>query len=168
LKFEYLDPDFLAAHQMLAIVYARLNRQKEAVDEANKAIELSGTSTRGKATLAMVNGLLGRHEEARILLGELLSKPEVPGFRWSYSLAAIYSYLNEREAAFECLRQACEEGDGAVIYLRYDPHFLELRNDCRFKAIVERIGLQSDEIVSSAEDGESNENTCQQRDPIST
>jgi tetratricopeptide (TPR) repeat protein len=24
LKFEYLDPDFLAAHQMLAIVYARL------------------------------------------------------------------------------------------------------------------------------------------------
>jgi hypothetical protein len=67
-----------------------------------------------------------------------------PGFRWSYARAVIHSYLNERDAAFECLRQACEEGDGAVIYLRYDPHFLELRDDYRFKRILDRIGLQVD------------------------
>jgi len=143
-KFEYLEPNFLAAHQMLAILYARLNRSAEALNEAEKAIELSGTSTRGKATLAMVNALLGRHEEARTLLGELLEKPEVPGFRWSYALAAIHCCLNERDAAFECLDHACKEGDGAVLYLRYDPHFMNLRDDHRFTRILERIGLQID------------------------
>ncbi len=144
LKFEYLEPNFLAAHQLLAIIYARLNRSAEALNEAAKAIALSGTSTRGAATLAMVNALLGRHEEARTLLEELLEKPEVPGFRWSYALAAIHSYLNERDAAFECLDRACKEGDGAVIYLRYDPHFVNLREDHRFTGILERIGLQID------------------------
>lgn len=143
LKFQYLDPDFLPAHQMLAIIYARLNRRREALDEAARAIELSGASTRGRATLAMVNALLGRHVEARALLRELLDQPEVPGFRWSYSLAAIHSYLNERDDAFRCLRQACEEGDGALIYLRHDPHFIELRDDARFKTILDRIGLQN-------------------------
>ena len=143
-KFEYLEPNFLAAHQMLAVVYARLNRSSEALAEAAKAIDLSGTSTRGKATLAMVNALLGRHQEARTLLGELLEMPKKPGFRWSYALAAIHSYLNEPDAAFECLDLACREGDGAVIYLRYDPHFVNLRGDHRFTTILEKIGLQVD------------------------
>jgi len=143
-KFEYLEPNFLAAHQLLGILYARLNRGAEALGEAKKAIELSGTSPRGKATLAMVNALLGRHEEARTLLGELLEKPEVPGSRGSYAIAAIHSYLNERDAAFECLDHACEEGDGAVIYLRYDPNFINLRDDRRFTRLLERIGMQID------------------------
>jgi adenylate cyclase len=141
-KFEYLDPEFLAAHQMLAILYARVNRSTEAFDEAAKAIELSGNSTRGKATLAMVEALLGRNTEARALLAELYEKPEVPGFRWSYSLAAIHAYLHERDAAFACLGRACEEGDGALIYFKYDPHFTNLREDPRFDEIVKRIGLQ--------------------------
>jgi Flp pilus assembly protein TadD len=143
LKFEYLDPEFLAAHQMLAILYARLNRAAKALNEAEKAVELSGNSTRGKATLAMVNALLGRRLEAQTILRELRAEPEVPGTRWPYALAAIHSYLNERDAAFLCLDQACKEGDGALIYLKYDPHFIELREDQRFTEMVKRIGLQS-------------------------
>ncbi|HEY7304715.1 MAG TPA: winged helix-turn-helix domain-containing protein [Bryobacteraceae bacterium] len=143
-KFEYLDPGFLAAHEMLAILYARLNRSQEALNEAATAMAVSGNNIRGKATLAMVSGLLGRHREARVILQEMEKNESAPGFRWSYARAVIHSYLNERDAAFECLRQACEEGDGAVIYLRYDPHFLELRDDYRFKRILDRIGLQVD------------------------
>ncbi len=46
--------------------------------------------------------------------------------------AVIHSYLDEPDAAFECLNQACDEGDGAVIFLRHDPHFVELRDDYPF------------------------------------
>lgn len=144
LKFDFLDPDFLAAHEMLAILYARLNLSREAQNEVAKAIALSGNSARGRATAAMVSALLGRHQEARATLQEMQKNEPVPGFRWSYARAVIHSYLNEIDAAFECLDQACKEGDGAVIYLRYDPHFAELRGDHRFTRIIEKIGLQVD------------------------
>ncbi|MFZ0592084.1 MAG: winged helix-turn-helix domain-containing protein [Bryobacteraceae bacterium] len=141
LKFEYLDPEFLSAHNMLAILYARLNRGEEALNEAAKAVELSGSHARGKATLAMVSALMGMHQEARAILREIQENPVVAGFRWSYAQAVIHAYLDEPDAAFECLNQACDEGDGAVIFLRHDPHFVELRDDYRFARILDRIGL---------------------------
>jgi predicted Zn-dependent protease len=136
-----LDPSFLSTHQMLAVLYARLNRRGEALDEAAKAVALSGNSSRGKATLAMVTALIGKHSEARALLIDLKANPAVPGFQWGYALAAIHSYLIERDAAFECLNEACDAGDGSVIYLRHDPNFIELRDNSRFTRILERIGL---------------------------
>jgi DNA-binding winged helix-turn-helix (wHTH) protein len=112
LKFEYLDPEFLSAWQLLAVLYALVNRAGDALRAAAKAVELSGSSSRGKVASAIVRALLGMHAEARALLREMEEIPPTTGFRWSYARAAIYSCLNDRDAAFQCLDQACEEADG--------------------------------------------------------
>jgi DNA-binding winged helix-turn-helix (wHTH) protein len=140
-KFEYLDPDFLPAWQLLAVLYALVNRAEDALSAAARTVELSGSSSRGKVASAIVCALLGMRDEARELLREMEGTPPTPGFRWSYARAAIYSCLNDRDAAFQCLDQACEEADGALIYLRYDPHFLGLRGEDRFTTLIERIGV---------------------------
>ena len=64
----YCSEPRLAFNRTVAILYARLNRAPEALAEAVRAVELSGSSTRGKATLAMVSALLGKRGEARSIL----------------------------------------------------------------------------------------------------
>ena len=141
LKFEYLDPEFLPAWQLLAVLYALVNRAEDALGAAAMAVELAGSSSRGKVASAIVRAVLGMRDEARALLREMEGIPPTPGFRWSYARAAVYSCLNDRDAAFQCLDQACEEADGALMYFRYDPHFLGLRGDDRFTTLIERIGV---------------------------
>ena len=141
LKFDYLDPEFLPAHQLLAILHARMGRPQGALSEAKKVLELSGQNARAKATLAIVSALLGNHAEARAILRELEEDSAVPGFRWSYARAIIHVHLGEGNSALQCLSQACEEAGGALLYLRYDPHFSGIRDDERFKEILDRIRI---------------------------
>jgi hypothetical protein len=66
------------------------------------------------------------------------------GFRWSYPRAAIHSYLNERDAVFDGLHQACEERTALSSTSGMIPILGDLRHDYRFKRILDRIGLQFD------------------------
>ena len=141
LKFDYLDPDFLPAHQLLPILYARLDRRQEALNEAFKTLQLAGHNSCGKATMGIVSAMLGMQTEARAILRELEEDSTVPGCRWSYPRAVIHVHLGERDLALQCLSEACEEGGATFLYLRYDPHFAEIRDDERFANIVNRIGI---------------------------
>lgn len=141
LKFDYLDPEFLPAHQLLAILYAHLGRPRDALSEAAKVGQLAGHNSRGRATVAIVSALVGMHAEARAMLRILEQDQTVPGFRWSYPRAIIHLHLGERDSAIQCLSQACEEAVGSLLYLRYDPHFVEIREDERFRRILDKIGI---------------------------
>lgn len=58
-KFAHLDPSFLPAHELLAVLYARANRSNEAFEEAAQAVALSGHSRRGKSIQGIVDATDG-------------------------------------------------------------------------------------------------------------
>jgi adenylate cyclase len=57
-------------------------------------------------------------------------------------LAALYGALGEPDDAFRHLERAYAERSAGLIYLHLDPMYDSLREDPRFQAMVERIGLK--------------------------
>ena len=55
-----------------------------------------------------------------------------------------HRYLSVREfdRAFACLDRAMKDHSAGLIYLHLDPGYTPLRNEPRFQALVQRIGLK--------------------------
>jgi adenylate cyclase len=61
------------------------------------------------------------------------------GFSW---VARVYAGLGETDKMFECLEKAYEQRDPSLTYMAGSLEFESFRSDPRFKAILERIGLE--------------------------
>ncbi|HKQ73649.1 MAG TPA: hypothetical protein VJ810_07995 [Blastocatellia bacterium] len=87
-----------------------------------------------------VYALWGKKDEAIKKLDELkeLSKRRPVPAR---DMAIIYTGLGEKDQAFKWLRQACDERNGLIVYLKFDPVFKSLRADPRFADLLQCIGL---------------------------
>jgi hypothetical protein len=59
----------------------------------------------------------------------------------SYSIAAIYAALGERDEAFAWLERAYDEHDSWMDYLGLDPRLDGLRSDARFAGLLQRMKL---------------------------
>jgi hypothetical protein len=57
-------------------------------------------------------------------------------------IATIYASLDDRDNAFEWLERAFADRSTNIAFLEYDPSFDALRDDARFTALVERIGVR--------------------------
>ena len=55
--------------------------------------------------------------------------------------AGVYSALGERDAAFEWLQRACEDGSAGLMMLRVVPLWDPLRSDPRYDDLLRRIGF---------------------------
>ncbi|MGD9629419.1 MAG: tetratricopeptide repeat protein [Pyrinomonadaceae bacterium] len=56
-------------------------------------------------------------------------------------LAAVYGALGETKRAMDFVEQAYEMRDPFVLWLGKDPRFDSLRTECRFEAIVDKVGF---------------------------
>ena len=112
----------------------------EAIAELNKATP-SGVFVSNVISLLGYNyALWGKRDEAIKRLDELkeLSKQRhVP----ARDMAIIYTSLGEKDQAFKWLRRACEERNGMLVYMKFDPLFKSLRADPRFAELLQCIGL---------------------------
>ena len=50
-----------------------------------------------------------------------------------------YEHLERVDAMFEALEKALEERTSALVRLRVDPRFDNLRSDSRFQALLQRV-----------------------------
>jgi serine/threonine protein kinase/tetratricopeptide (TPR) repeat protein len=57
------------------------------------------------------------------------------------SIAIWYSYLGDRDHAFEWLEKAFREKDSYLLYLKVQPEFDGLRSDPRYADLLRRVGL---------------------------
>jgi tetratricopeptide (TPR) repeat protein len=109
----------------------------EAVDEMQKAVALSGAGPLELAYFAHIYGRMGRTEEARALLSQILSRGDAPG----YFIALAYVGLGENDHAFAWLDKSVDDRWGPFNELNADPMFDALRTDARFPRMLRRIGL---------------------------
>jgi len=121
-------------------IYELYPMYAEAIAELNKAAP-------SRVFVSIVISLLGynyalwgkRGEAVKRLdeLKELSKRRNVP----ARDIAIIYAGLGEKDQAFKWLRQACEERNGLLVYLKVDPIFKSLRTDPRFAEILQCVGL---------------------------
>lgn len=113
----------------------------EAIVEVQKAIELSGRNKNAITTLGYIYMLTERKDEAKKVLDDLLklSKKEHVS---SFYVALVYTYLGQKDQAFEWLEKAYEERDVYLTQLKVYPLLDSLRSDPRYKALLKKMNLE--------------------------
>jgi len=137
-----LEQNCYPAHLYLARVCVMQNRMDEAIAEFHKALSSLPGNCTILAELAHALARTGNKAEALQLLERLIRQSEhdyVP----AYSVALVYTGLDDADRAFVLLEKACEEPELWLIWLGREPRFESLSGDPRYNDLLKRIGLES-------------------------
>ena len=130
-----LDRNDPSVHYFLALPLDQLGQYEGARAAYEKAIELSGGATLYRAGLAYSLAKSGRTVDAERILAELRDDPRTAPF----DFGLVQLGLGKLDDAMSLFEQAYESRDSQVIYLNMDARFDPLRDDPRFKRLIERL-----------------------------
>jgi TolB-like protein/Flp pilus assembly protein TadD len=132
-----IDPDYIYFEPDLALVYREQGKLRQALDIY---LRLRKTRHRALPGLAITYARLGKKEEARKVLGELIQAANtryVP----AEQVASVFVALGDNQEAFRWLNRAVDEHSATIHEVGNAPEFRALRSDPRFADILRRIGL---------------------------
>lgn len=86
-------------------------------------------------------GRSGNIHRAKEHLEELTARAS-HGYVSPMWIALVHLGLGNLEHLFLCLDRACEERDGSLVLITAAVEFDPVRQDSRFKSLVERMGLE--------------------------
>jgi tetratricopeptide (TPR) repeat protein len=139
-KFVSRNPDKWDAHYFLAVGYDGVGRQRDAIPEYQKAVELSHGDTDTVAGLAHAYIAMGQRAGAEKILHDFSRQSK--NYVSSYMIATIYAGLGNKDKAFEFLEKAYQERSPDIPYfLKADLRIDTLRSDARFQDVMRRVGL---------------------------
>jgi tetratricopeptide (TPR) repeat protein len=135
-----LDPNLRMVYS--GMVHASLHQGlvAEALATCQQMLERWGRDPWALADLGYASALAGQHDQARQVLAELHSQAQ-SSYVKPLAFAWIAIGLEDKEQAFAWLEQAYSERDPYLTLLNADPAYDPLRNDPRFLALVQKIGL---------------------------
>jgi TolB-like protein/Tfp pilus assembly protein PilF len=132
-----LDPKASAPWTWMGIVNGGSGRYPAAIAAFEKAVSLGDHSTATQCYYAYALARSGQPYRAQ----QVVRRVTASGFVPRAELAIAYIGLNQKERAFELLRQAYATRDSQLQYLRVESHFDALNSDPRFQDLVGRVGL---------------------------
>jgi TolB-like protein/DNA-binding winged helix-turn-helix (wHTH) protein/Tfp pilus assembly protein PilF len=133
-----LEPDSAVTHAVLGLGYQNKRMYPEAIAEYKKALQLGGSPAEMRGFLGNAYAVSGNRPEAKKMIAELKSLwPEHA--RAALDLAVVFSGLGDKENTLYWLEKAQEIHVSDLIGIGKDPHFVELRGDRRFQALVQRV-----------------------------
>jgi TolB-like protein/Tfp pilus assembly protein PilF len=135
-----LDSEYPRAHLTIGLARLMEGEPEAGLESLRQSAELS-SSPSFRAFLAYGLAAAGQEGEARRVLEELQSESRSSYVRAEF-LAAAYGMLGDRDEAFRQLDTALEQRSAGMIYLHLDPLYDSIREDPRFTALVEKVGLQ--------------------------
>jgi TolB-like protein/DNA-binding winged helix-turn-helix (wHTH) protein/Flp pilus assembly protein TadD len=133
-----LEPDSGVTHAVLGLGYQNKRMYADAIAEYKKALQLGGSPAEMRGLLGNAYAVSGNRPDAQKMIAELKSLwPEHA--RAALDLAVVFSGLGDKENALYWLEKAQEIHVSDLIGIGKDPHFVELRSDRRFQALVQRV-----------------------------
>jgi eukaryotic-like serine/threonine-protein kinase len=135
-----MDPTFAVAHGYLGQAYLAKGEYEKALAELQRALALSGNETSFKAELGNAYAVAGKKSDALAILHDLLQL-SARQYVTPYSVALVYVGLGEKDEVFQWLDKAYDERSVRLINIAVHPRWASLRNDPRFVALVQKIGL---------------------------
>jgi TolB-like protein/Tfp pilus assembly protein PilF len=88
--------------------------------------------------IAMAEHTLGHATESQQALDELIAK-HTHGY--SYEIAQVYAWRDEKDKAFEWLNRSYQQREGDLVYIKDDELLVPLRGDPRYKALLRKMNL---------------------------
>ena len=130
---------------MLITVYTALGRHeavqraaKIALERCEKVLARDSNNGAAMAHSSVALAALGQHERAKEWMERaLLIDPDDMTMRYNF-VCALANYLNDKDAALDMLGPLFEQvGTGLVNHAKVDPDFDGIREDPRFKEMLE-------------------------------
>jgi serine/threonine protein kinase/tetratricopeptide (TPR) repeat protein len=138
-----LDPRFDGAHTDLARSLEALGQFDESLREYEEGRRLAGTVAGPSFGLAHLASARGDKAEARRML-EALKAARATKVVSAWGIAALHACLGDADEAFQWLETAVEERASGLVFLRVHPRLDPIRDDPRFAALVQRLGMAGD------------------------
>ena len=141
-----LDSSFAPAQLWLGLAYERVGDLDRAEEALRQAVASSSRSPLTLAALGRLHAVRGERGEALAILEELMLMAEtryVP----SYHIAAIHARGQEDELTLDWLERARQERTNWMVFLNIDPAWDHLRDEPRFRALVQEVGLDPDALI---------------------
>jgi tetratricopeptide (TPR) repeat protein len=126
-----LDPGAVAAHTVLRWAYEHKAMHSDALAAFEQERSFAGDTPTTHAKRAHVLAAIGKRDEARAILEEIISRRK-QNWVTAYEIAIIYTWLDDFDNAFRWLAQAEREHAVGFTFVRVDPHLTKLRSDPRF------------------------------------
>ncbi len=130
-----LEPHRFLGHWSLGLALLRAGKRSEAIAAHRRAAELAEGAPLITAVLARTLAVAGHGGEARRLLKDLASIPDMS----RYQLATIHLALGARGRALDCLEFAYEAREPWLVWLAVDLMLAPLRRDARFKKLQQLV-----------------------------
>jgi len=143
-----IDRNFSNSYLMLGLVYERLGRYEQSINELRHAQELMAGSIVPLWALGYTLAASGRRTEAFEIIQQLKDQRK-QRYVSPYFIALVYVALKDGDAAFEWLEHAYQSRDEWLIWLGVEPKLDPLRSDPRFQDLLRRIGLRGDESAKA-------------------
>jgi eukaryotic-like serine/threonine-protein kinase len=138
-KVVALEPSFAFAHYALGDACTQRGEFDRAIAEFNKSIELGGRSVNHVGVLGFAYGRSGNREWAQEHLNELSARAAKVHVSPMW-FALVHLGLSDFESVFHWLNRAFDERDGSLILITAAVEFDPVREDPRFKGLLERMG----------------------------
>jgi tetratricopeptide (TPR) repeat protein len=135
-----IEPDFFLAHRTEAIMQLAEGQPEPAIASLRRAAAQAQGNSRPRALLGMHLAQLGRRDEARAILEEMLAER---GTRYvpSFSIAVLHAALDENARALDALEKAYAARDPQLVFVKDDPRWAGLRQEPRFRALMGVMNL---------------------------
>jgi TolB-like protein/DNA-binding winged helix-turn-helix (wHTH) protein/tetratricopeptide (TPR) repeat protein len=138
-----LYPDFVPAHQLLGLVYAQANADRQSMAELNQAKTLESDSAITPILIDYELARSGKRAQASRELGAMVAQSHgapIP----DYYVAAAWAAAGDKEKAQMALNRAYQVRSNWLIYLPYDPRFDDLRSEPQFQALLHKVTFSRD------------------------
>jgi tetratricopeptide (TPR) repeat protein len=130
-----IDPTYPVARVQLSRALSAQGRHDEAIAALPPDSVRLGSFESGIA--GYVYARAGRRDAALASVRALESRPYVP----AEGVAAVYAGLGDRATALTWLERATDARGVGLIFLASEPMYDTLRNEPRYRRVVDRIGL---------------------------
>lgn len=133
------DPDYSELHGNLWLTYLRAGRPGDAANSIVEWAKATGRDVAGAREVGTAFVRYGDSGDLQPLADELLARMEF-GLE---DLAQVYAFVGDAEHALTALEEGYEQRSGSrsVLSMQINPGYDFVRNDPRFIALLERLGL---------------------------
>lgn len=139
-KTSELEPNYMPTHFVQGCVYIQQGRLQEAIEEFQCIYKLDEEAYLALGFMGYAHALAGQRAEAETLLN-VLQEISQRKYVSPYSMLVIHLALGPDQKVFELFDRLYEERNDWLVWLKVSPELRTVRDDPRFKNLMQRIGF---------------------------
>lgn len=139
-KTSELEPNYIPTLFVLGAVYIQHGQFEEAIKQFRLINKMDDEAYLSMGFMGYAHGLAGQRAEAESILN-VLQETSQRKYVSPFSMLLIHLALGHEERTFQLLEQLYEERNEWLVWLKVSPELRPLRNDARFRNMLELVGL---------------------------